>query len=59
MLAVLTAADYKAAGFGDLPVPGGLKRRGGNPMYRPRYPALVQAGDVGVGRLQALAGMIA
>ena len=24
VLAVLTAADYKAAGFGDLPVPGGL-----------------------------------
>jgi carbon-monoxide dehydrogenase large subunit len=26
VLAVLTGADYKAAGFGDLPVPGGLKR---------------------------------
>ena len=42
VLAVLTAADYKAAGFGDLPVPGGLKRRDGAPGYRPRYPALVE-----------------
>ncbi len=42
VLAVLTGADYKAAGFGDLPVPGGLKRRDGSPGYRPRYPALVQ-----------------
>src|SRR6516165_5474932 len=42
VLAVITGADYKAAGFGDLPVPGGLKRRGGTPGYRPRYPALVE-----------------
>jgi aerobic carbon-monoxide dehydrogenase large subunit len=42
VLAVLTGADYKAAGFGDLPVPGGLKRRDGSPGYKPRYPALVQ-----------------
>ena len=42
VLAVLTAADYKAAGFGDLPVPGGLKRRDGVPGYRPRYPALAE-----------------
>src|SRR6202166_5144561 len=42
VLAVLTAADYKAAGFGDLPVPGGLKRRDGVPGYKPRYPALVE-----------------
>ena len=42
VLAVLTGADYKAAGFGDLPVPGGLKRRDGVPGYRPRYPALVE-----------------
>ncbi|HEY2529346.1 MAG TPA: xanthine dehydrogenase family protein molybdopterin-binding subunit [Xanthobacteraceae bacterium] len=41
VLAVLTGADYKAAGFGDLPVPGGLKRRDGSVGYRPRYPALV------------------
>jgi carbon-monoxide dehydrogenase large subunit len=42
VLAVLTGADYKAAGFGDLPVPGGLKRRGETPGYKPRYPALVE-----------------
>jgi len=42
VLAVLTSADYKAAGFGDLPVPGGLKRRDGAPGYKPRYPALVE-----------------
>jgi len=41
VLAVLTGADWRAAGWGDLPVPGGLKRRDGSPMYRPRYPALV------------------
>ena len=42
VLAVLTSADYKAAGFGDLPVPGGLQRRDGVPGYRPRYPALTE-----------------
>jgi carbon-monoxide dehydrogenase large subunit len=42
VLAVYTGADYKAAGFGDLPVPGGLKRRDGVPGYKPRYPALVE-----------------
>ena len=42
VLAVLTAAEYKAAGYGDLPVPGGLKRRDGAPGYRPRYPALAE-----------------
>ncbi len=42
VLAVLTAADYKAAGFGDLPVPGGLKRHDGAPGYKARYPALVE-----------------
>jgi len=41
VLCVLTAADVKAAGFTDLPVPGGLKRRDGSPQYRPRYPILV------------------
>ena len=39
---MFTGADYKAAGFGDLPVPGGLKRRNDVPGYRPRYPALVE-----------------
>jgi carbon-monoxide dehydrogenase large subunit len=42
VLAVLTGADWQASGFGDLPVPGGLKRRDGSPMYRPPYPALVK-----------------
>ncbi len=41
VLALLTGADWRACGWGDLPVPGGLKRRDGSPMYRPRYPALV------------------
>jgi carbon-monoxide dehydrogenase large subunit len=42
VLAVLTSADIKAAGYGDLPVPGGLKRRDGSPMYKPRYPILAE-----------------
>jgi aerobic carbon-monoxide dehydrogenase large subunit len=42
VLCVLTAADVKAAGFGDLPVHGGLKRRDGSAMYRPRYPILAE-----------------
>jgi carbon-monoxide dehydrogenase large subunit len=42
VLAVLTSADVKAAGYGDLPVPGGLKRRGGGPQYKPRYPILAE-----------------
>src|SRR5215212_7034368 len=42
VLAVLTGADWEASGFGDLPVPGGLKRRDGSPQYRPRYRALVK-----------------
>ena len=42
VLAVLTAADVKAAGFSDLPVPGGLKRRDGSPQYKPRYPILAE-----------------
>src|SRR5215472_3657861 len=42
VLAVLTGADWQASGFGDLPVPGGMKRRDGSPLYRPRYPALVK-----------------
>ena len=40
VLAVLTSADVTAAGYGDLPVPGGLKRRDGSPMFKPRYPIL-------------------
>jgi len=42
VLSVLTGADWEASGFGDLPVPGGMKRRDGSPLYRPRYPALVK-----------------
>jgi carbon-monoxide dehydrogenase large subunit len=42
VLAVFAGADYKAAGFGDLPVPGGLARRDGVPGYKPRYPALAE-----------------
>jgi carbon-monoxide dehydrogenase large subunit len=42
VLAVLTSADINTAGYGDLPVPGGLKRRDGSPMYRPRYPILAE-----------------
>src|SRR5258708_20029745 len=38
-LAVLTGADWQASGWGDLPVPGGLKRRDGN-AFRPPSPAL-------------------
>ena len=42
VLAVVTANDIKAAGYADLPVPGGLKRRDGSPMYKPRYPILAE-----------------
>jgi carbon-monoxide dehydrogenase large subunit len=42
VLAMLTGADWAASGWRDLPVPDGLKRRDGSPMYRPRYPALVK-----------------
>src|SRR5438445_3557589 len=41
VLAVLTGADWQAAGWGNLPVPGGLKRRDGS-VFRPPYPALVK-----------------
>src|SRR5665647_735947 len=40
VLAVLTAADIKVAGIGDLPGNPGLKRRGGVAMHSPRYPVL-------------------
>src|SRR4051812_29537634 len=42
VLLVLTGAEWKESGWGDLPVPGGQKRRDGSPMYRSRYPALAQ-----------------
>jgi aerobic carbon-monoxide dehydrogenase large subunit len=41
VLAVLTGADWKASGWGDLPVPGGLTRRDGS-VFKPPYPALTQ-----------------
>ena len=41
VLAVLTGADWQASGWGDLPVPGGLKRRDGS-VFRPPYPALAK-----------------
>ncbi len=42
VLLVLTGADWKRSGWGDLPVPGGQKRRDGSPMYRSPYPALAE-----------------
>src|SRR2546429_3107502 len=39
VLAVLTGDDWQASGWGDLPVPDGLKRRDGS-VFRPPYPAL-------------------
>src|SRR6201989_3167111 len=35
VLAVLTGADWRASGWGDLPVPGGLKRRDGSVFQPP------------------------
>ena len=40
VLAVITAADWKKAGLGELPSHGGLKRRDGSPMFKPSYPVL-------------------
>src|SRR5882724_10397542 len=37
--AVLTGADWQAAGWGDLPVPDGLRLRDGG-VFKPPYPAL-------------------
>src|SRR5262249_54749141 len=42
LLLVLTGADWKQSGWGDLPVPGGQQRRDGSAMYRSPYPALAQ-----------------
>src|SRR3979490_1383000 len=41
VLAVLTGEDWQASGWGDLPVPDGLKRRDGS-VFRPPYPALTK-----------------
>ncbi|MEP7030453.1 MAG: xanthine dehydrogenase family protein molybdopterin-binding subunit [Pseudolabrys sp.] len=40
VLAVITAADWKKAGLGELPGHGGLKRRDGSPHFKPPYPVL-------------------
>ncbi|MDP2032771.1 MAG: xanthine dehydrogenase family protein molybdopterin-binding subunit, partial [Polaromonas sp.] len=40
VLAVITAADWQAAGLGDLMSHPGLKLRDGSPMFKPRYPVL-------------------
>src|SRR5690348_15245535 len=40
VIAVLTGKDWRAMGYGHLPVPGGLLRRDGSPGYRQSYPAL-------------------
>ncbi|MFM2129646.1 MAG: hypothetical protein RL477_1192, partial [Pseudomonadota bacterium] len=42
VLAVLTGADWKASGFGDIPSGGGLTLRDGTKMFVPPTPALVQ-----------------
>ena len=41
VLAVLTGADWQASGWGDLPLPGGLKLRNGS-VFKPPYPALAK-----------------
>ena len=43
VLAVLTGDDWQASGWGDLPVPDGLKRRDGS-VFRPPYPAPLYRG---------------
>ena len=40
VLLVLTGADWAASGWADLPTPGGLKRQGGAPAGKIRFPAL-------------------
>src|SRR3569832_228109 len=42
VLAVLTAVVFLVVGWGDLPIPGGLKRRDGSPMIKTRYPILAE-----------------
>jgi carbon-monoxide dehydrogenase large subunit len=40
VLAVITAADWNAAGLNELPSHGGLTRRDGAPMFKASYPVL-------------------
>ncbi|HUI34278.1 MAG TPA: xanthine dehydrogenase family protein molybdopterin-binding subunit [Stellaceae bacterium] len=42
VLLVLTGADWAASGWNDLPTPGNLRRRGGAPAGKIRFPALTQ-----------------
>src|SRR4051812_4238316 len=42
VLLILTGADWKRSGWGDLPVPGGQNRRDGSAMYRSPYAALAR-----------------
>lgn len=43
VLTVLTGADWAASGYNDLPRPkSAWKRPGGEPMYRPPYPAMAK-----------------
>jgi carbon-monoxide dehydrogenase large subunit len=42
VLAIITGADWTKAGLGDLPSHGGLKRRDGSPMFKPRYTVLAE-----------------
>jgi aerobic carbon-monoxide dehydrogenase large subunit len=42
VLLVLTGAEWRESGWGDLPAAGGMKRPGGRASYRPRFPALVE-----------------
>src|SRR5271169_1659755 len=37
VLAVLTGADWQASGWGDLPVPSGLRLHDGSPAARPHF----------------------
>jgi carbon-monoxide dehydrogenase large subunit len=42
VLAVITAADWKKAGLGELPSHTGLKRRDGSAMFKAAYPVLAE-----------------
>src|SRR5258708_31919296 len=42
VLLVLTGADWAASGWADLPTPGNLRREGGKPAGKIRFPALTQ-----------------
>src|SRR5262249_11722122 len=42
VLCVLTAKEWKASGFGELPGHSGLKLRDGSPMFKPSYPVLAE-----------------